>query len=320
MNAYFLAGLVSFVASVLLGPFVIKILQRIRAGQKIRKDGPPRHAMKEGTPTMGGVVILLTTAVTTLFFAEPQSKDALYVLIAFVGFALIGLTDDFIKVVAKRSLGLKARQKLIGQIVIALVVTLYALNTADHAPQIIIPFVENPWNVSPVLFIILSIGTIIGSTNAVNITDGLDGLAAGSTAICAAVLGIITLGLGYPDLAIFSAALAGACLGFSWYNAHPAQVIMGDTGSLALGGSLGALAVLTGTHLILLIVGGLFVIETLSVMLQVAYFRVTGGKRIFKMSPIHHHFELTGWAEPQIVTRFWVVGLIFGIVGLLAVS
>lgn len=319
MNVYFLAALVSFVITLLMGPVTISVLRRIRAGQSIRKDGPARHQLKAGTPTMGGIVILISTVVATLLLAEQRSSDAIYLLIALIGFALIGFADDFIKVVAKRSLGLKARQKLLAQIVISLVVTLYALNAAGHSPEIVIPFSAERWNVPPLIFIILSIGTIIGTTNAVNITDGLDGLAAGSTAISAAVFGIISYSLGYPNVAVFAAALAGGCLGFSWFNAHPAQVIMGDTGSLALGGSLGALAVLTGTHFILLIVGGLFVIETLSVMIQVTYFRLTGGKRIFKMSPIHHHFELTGWAEPQIVTRFWVVSLIFGILGLLAV-
>lgn len=320
MRGIFLAGIMSFAIALIMGPVTIGILRRIRAGQSIRKEGPKSHAVKAGTPTMGGVVIVVGATLSTLLFAEPMSAEALYLLLAFVGFALIGLGDDFIKVVAKRSLGLKARQKLIAQIVLSLLVTLYALNASPQAPEILVPFSATPWMVPSALFVLISIVTIIGSANAVNITDGLDGLAAGSTAISAAVMSVITFGLGHSDAAVFAAALSGACLGFSWYNAHPAQVIMGDTGSLALGGALGTLAVLTGAHLILLIVGGLFVIETLSVMLQVTYFRLTHGKRIFRMSPIHHHFELSGWAEPQIVTRFWVVALILGLVGLLAVS
>lgn len=320
MRGIFLAGIMSFAIALIMGPVTIGILRRIRAGQSIRKEGPKSHAVKAGTPTMGGVVIVVGATLSTLLFAEPMSAEALYLLLAFVGFALIGLGDDFIKVVAKRSLGLKARQKLIAQIVLSLLVTLYALNAPPQAPEILVPFSATPWMVPSALFVLISIVTIIGSANAVNITDGLDGLAAGSTAISAAVMSVITFGLGHSDAAVFAAALSGACLGFSWYNAHPAQVIMGDTGSLALGGALGTLAVLTGAHLILLIVGGLFVIETLSVMLQVTYFRLTHGKRIFRMSPIHHHFELSGWAEPQIVTRFWVVALILGLVGLLAVS
>ncbi len=320
MRSIFLAGIMSFAVALLLGPLTIGILRRIKAGQSIRKEGPKSHAVKAGTPTMGGVVILLGATVATLFFAEPMSADALYLLLAFIGFALIGLGDDFIKVVAKRSLGLKARHKLIAQVVISLLVAVYALNASPLGPHIMIPFASNVLALPPLLFVAISLVTIIGSANAVNITDGLDGLAAGSTAISAAVMSAISFGLGHPDAAVFAAALSGACLGFSWYNAHPAQVIMGDTGSLALGGALGTLAVLTGTHLVLLIVGGLFVIETLSVMLQVTYFRLTHGKRIFRMSPIHHHFELSGWAEPQIVTRFWVVALLLGLAGLLAVN
>lgn len=320
MNGVFLAGLVSFILVLVLGPATIEALRRLRAGQRIRDEGPKGHAAKSGTPTMGGVVIVVGASLGTLLFATPRSTDALYLLIAFVGFALIGMLDDFIKVVAKRSLGLRARQKLIGQLLFGALITLYALNAAGGSPQLIIPFAGATWSVSPLLFVVISLGAMLGTTNAVNITDGLDGLAAGSTSISSAVMGVILYGLGYPDAAIFAAALAGACLGFAWYNAHPAQVFMGDTGALGLGGALGAMAVLSGTHLILVIVGGLFVIETLSVMLQVTYFRLTRGKRIFRMSPIHHHFELSGWAEPQIVTRFWVLALLFGLVGLLAVQ
>ena len=319
MNAVILAGMTSLALALAMGPGTIGLLRRLRAGQSIRKEGPERHQAKAGTPTMGGVIIVLAAAVATLFFAAPGSADALYLLAAFVGYALVGLGDDFIKVVLKRSLGLKARYKLIGQIVLGLLVSLHALNAADMAPRILVPFSSEPLQLPAVLFLLLSVGAIIGASNAVNITDGLDGLAAGASAISAAVMSVISYGLGYPDAAVFAAAVSGACLGFSWFNAHPAQVIMGDTGALALGGALGALAVLTGTHLILVIVGGLFVIETLSVMLQVTYFRLTRGRRIFRMSPIHHHFELTGWAEPQIVTRFWLIALVLGIVGLLAV-
>lgn len=319
MNASILAGIVSLGIALAMGPATIALLRRLRAGQTIRKEGPERHLSKAGTPTMGGVIIVAAATVATLLFATPRSSEAGYLLLTFLGFALVGLGDDFIKVVLKRSLGLRARYKLIGQLVLGLLLSLYAVNAAGLEPRLIVPFSSALWPVSPALFLLLSILALIGSANAVNITDGLDGLAAGSSAIAAAVMSVVAYGLGHVDASIFAAAVAGACLGFAWFNAHPAQVIMGDTGALALGGALAGVAVLTGTHLILPIVGGLFVIETLSVMLQVSYFRLTKGKRIFRMSPIHHHFELSGWAEPQIVTRFWLIALVMGIVGLLAV-
>src|SRR5690606_17036277 len=199
---------------------------------------------------------------------------------------------------------------------IALVPSLYALSVNETA--LLLPFAEAVWPVHPLLYLTFSVLLIVGFGNAANFTDGLDGLLAGSTAVAGVVYAVISGMAGYPELAALSAAVAGACLGFSWFNAHPAQVFMGDTGSLSLGAALSTVAVLTNTHIILLIVGGLFVVEMASVVLQVAYFRATGGKRIFRMAPIHHHFELSGWAEPKIAVRFWIVAVVCGIVGLMA--
>ncbi len=318
MRELIYAGVASFLTALLFGPSAIGFLRKLRAGQRVRSAGPASHAVKEGTPTMGGVIIILAAAVGTMLFAEPRSTTAGWLLLAAVGFGLVGLLDDFLKVVMKRSLGLRARAKMAGQMLVAAAVALYAFNNVGT--EVYLPFAGSVWDPGPLLFFVLAIGAMVGAANAVNFTDGLDGLAAGATAVAAAVYAVIAARLGLFDAAVFAAALCGACLGFSWYNTHPAQVIMGDTGSLALGGSLGALAVLTRTELVLVIVGGLFVIETLSVVIQVAYFRLTGGKRIFKMSPLHHHFELSGWAEPKVVTRFWLVAVALGVVGILAVS
>lgn len=319
MNAVLFAGLSAFAIALLLGPGSIRFLARLKAGQQVRKDGPTTHQGKSGTPTMGGVIIIAGVVGGTLLFATPTSSVATYLLVTLIGYGLIGLADDFISVIAKRSLGLKARHKLIAQIVIALPIVLFALNSADLRPELIVPFTERTWTIAPWFFVILGMTTIVGSANAVNFTDGLDGLAAGASAIAGAVYSVISLSLGHLDAAVFSAAFAGGCLGFAWFNAHPAQVFMGDTGSLALGGALGAVAVITHTALVLPLVGGLFVVEILSVIIQVSYFKLTGGRRVFRMSPIHHHFELGGWAETQVVMRFWLIALALGIAGLMAV-
>lgn len=315
MHPAITAGLVAFVIAVLIGPATISYLRRLRYGQNVRTDGPKTHLKKQGTPTMGGVIIVTALLVAVLLFA-PKSEVLLYALFAIGGYALIGAADDLLKIVAKRSLGLRARQKLLGQVLVALIPSLYALAANETALHI--PFTDMSWTVHPLLYLVLSVLLIVGFGNATNITDGLDGLLAGSTAVASVVFAVITSLAGYPELTVLAAAVAGACLGFSWFNAHPAQVIMGDTGSLSLGAALAAMAVLTNTHLILLIVGGLFVFETASVVLQVLYFRATGGKRIFRMAPIHHHFELSGWAEPKVTVRFWIVAIVCGIVGLMA--
>lgn len=318
MNASIYAGLVSFAVAVAFGPATIAFLRRLKFGQQIRSAGPASHQAKAGTPTMGGVLIVAAALVATLLFAESKSPKATALILATLGFCLIGLIDDMIIVVRKRSLGLRARTKLLGQVVVALFVAAYAYNAVG--PEIIVPFSDASWVLSAPLFLLFATLVIVGTANAANFTDGLDGLAAGSSAIACIVYTIIAVKAGEPDVAVFAAALAGACLGFSWFNAHPAQVIMGDTGSLALGGAIGSLAVLTRTELVLPLIVIIFVIEILSVMIQVPYFRLTKGKRIFKMTPIHHHFELSGWAETKIVVRFWLISLVAGVIGLLSLA
>ncbi len=317
MSAVILAAAFACLVALAAGPATIRFLYRLRFGQQVREAGPQSHRKKSGTPTMGGVLIIGALTVATLVFA-PDLRRISYALFVTLGFAVVGLVDDLIKVVARRSLGLKARHKLAGQLLVSLVLVLFALGEPELGTTLHVPFSQSTWTLPTWLFVPLAVATLLATANAVNETDGLDGLAAGATAIAAFVYAAVALRLGAPDLAVFAGAVGGACLGFSWFNAHPAQVFMGDTGALGLGAALASLAILTGTELFLLIIGGLFVIETLSVILQVAYFRLTGGRRIFKMSPLHHHFELSGWAEPKVVTRFWLIALAFGVVGLLA--
>lgn len=320
MNAPIYAGLLSFFVAVLLGPSTISFLRRLKFGQHIRSAGPKAHLGKAGTPTMGGVLIVFAAVVATLVFAEPGSGTALRLILVTLAFALIGLVDDFIIVVRKRSLGLRARSKLAVQLVIAAWIALYALNTPGLGPEVIVPFTGDAWELSPLLFFLLCVVAVAGTANAANFTDGLDGLAAGTSAIACIIYTVIALRAGQPDAAVFAAAVAGACLGFAWFNAHPAQVFMGDTGALALGGAIGALAVLTRTQLALPIIVSIFLVEILSVMIQVPYFRLTKGKRIFKMTPIHHHFEESGWAETKIVVRFWLLAAVSGVIGLLSLA
>lgn len=309
------AAVAAFTVTLVSGPVAIAYLRRLKFGQTVRNEGPKEHLKKTGIPTMGGVLIILATSLASLVFAG-RSPMVVYALLMTVGYGLIGLLDDFIIVIKKRPLGLRARQKLIGQVAFGVVLGLYMLQKGGGT-GVYIPFTDRVLDLPSWLYLVFVVGVMTASANAVNLTDGLDGLAAGTTAIAAVAYALICVALEQIDLAVFAAAIAGACLGFSWYNSHPAQVFMGDTGSLGLGAALGAISVLTGTQLFLVIVGGLFVIETLSVMLQVTYFRLTGGRRIFRMSPLHHHFELAGWAESKVVFRFWIVGFMFAILGLL---
>ncbi|NMB46288.1 MAG: phospho-N-acetylmuramoyl-pentapeptide-transferase [Firmicutes bacterium] len=309
------AALLAFLIALVSGPPLIEFLRRLKFGQSIRVDGPKSHLKKAGIPTMGGILIVAATAISTLLLSKGHVA-VLYCLLATLGFSLIGLVDDFIIVVAKRSLGLRARYKLLGQIVLGLVISLYALASPELGPVILIPFSHQAMILPPWLFVLTATAAMVGSANAVNFTDGLDGLAAGTTAVAAVAYILLCISLGEWELAAFAAAIAGACLGFTWFNAHPAQVIMGDTGSLGLGAALGALAVLTRTELFLVIIGGVFVLETLSVILQVLYFRLTGGRRIFRMAPLHHHFELKGWPETKVVFRFWIMAFVFAVLGL----
>lgn len=309
------AALLAFLIALVIGPPLIGFLRRLKFGQSIRVDGPQTHLNKAGIPTMGGILIVMAAAISTLLLTKGHVA-VLYGLLVTLGFSLIGLVDDFIIVVAKRSLGLKARQKLLGQLVLGLVISLYALASPELGSTLLVPFSNQVLVLPAWMFVVVATGAMVGTANAVNFTDGLDGLAAGTTAIAAVSYVLLCIGLGEWELAVFAAAIAGACLGFTWFNAYPAQVIMGDTGSLGLGAALGALAVLTRTELFLVIIGGVFVMETLSVILQVLYFRLTGGGRIFRMAPLHHHFELKGWPETKVVFRFWIMAFVFAVLGL----
>lgn len=323
-----MAGGLALIISLILGPFLIPLLHTLKFGQNIREDGPKRHLKKAGTPTMGGIIFLVGIVAAALLSAEqPTSVEMITVVGSMLGFGLIGFIDDFIKVVMNRSLGLRAYQKLIGQIALAILLTWAAVHLLGRGTDLIIPFtsihLELGWFYYPFVAFI-----IVGITNAVNLTDGLDGLAAGTTLISSlcymliALLGANQGGgvavLAYEsDLAVFAASLAGGCLGFLRFNKYPARVFMGDTGSLALGGALVGLAVLTKTELILLLLGGVYVIEAFSVIIQVISFKTTG-KRVFKMSPIHHHFELSGWSEWKVVLTFWAASLICGLLGVIS--
>lgn len=312
-DLFYSAGLALLIA-LALGPLLIPVLRRLKFGQSIREEGPERHYAKAGTPTMGGIMILAALTIPAVLFA---GKDAEVWLALFVtlGHGLIGFLDDYIKVVLKRNLGLKAREKLLGQIIMAVALAYIATTYFGRGTDLWIPLLGINLDFGP-LYYVLIFFVLIGATNAVNLTDGLDGLAAGTTTIATAAYAVIALSFGKQPLAVFCVAVAGAALGFLRYNAHPAKVFMGDTGSLALGGALAAVAVLTKTELLLVIVGGVFVIEALSVIIQVISFKSTG-RRVFKMSPIHHHFELSGWSETKVVTVFWLAGTIFAVMALM---
>lgn len=315
-NALVLGFVVSLVVGLALGPLVIKKLKEFHARQEEREEGPESHKYKAGTPTMGGILILFALTVSVLFFngAEPSKLMALFLTL---GNGLIGFADDSIKAVKKRNLGLTAKQKLAGQAVISVIFCIALKVFADMPTTVWIPFTDITVDLGMAYYLFV-FPIIVGATNAVNLTDGLDGLAAGSSAITAVAYVVISVALGYGGIAIFGAALAGACLGFLFYNQHPAKMFMGDTGSLALGGAMAAMAILTKTELLLVIAGGLYVLEALSVILQVISFK-TRGVRIFKMSPVHHHFELSGWSEVKVVTVFWLFSALVAIIAIVTV-
>lgn len=313
------AALTSFLVSLLFGPPIIKLLRRLKFGQSIRNDGPQSHLKKAGTPTMGGVLILFSLVVS-LVAVRDFSREVFWVLFLTLGFGLIGLADDLIIIVFKRSLGLKARHKIFAQLVVAGIVITSLMKSNISTSQLVpftnfnLTFLEFGWG-NP-FFFLYALFVLVGGTNAVNLTDGLDGLAAGTMAIASLAMAGLLLFQNQTGLAIFAVALAGACFGFTWFNGPPAQVFMGDTGSLALGGALCGMALFGQLTLFLPIVGGVFVAETLSVIIQVVSFKTTG-KRVFKMSPLHHHFELSGMMEPQIMLRFWMAGVVLGVLGIL---
>lgn len=327
----------ALVLSFVMGPIIIRWLRSLRVGQVVRDDGPENHLDKAGTPTMGGLLIVVATLISTLLWAEVANPYVLLALAVFLGMGLLGFLDDYLKVVHRHTEGLVGRYKLVGQGMIGLLLggflLLFPISPIDPT-WTSIPFVSDYYLVilAP-LFIPWIMLILAGSANSVNLTDGLDGLAAGLTAIAAGTFGIFAyligrvdtstyLGLFYlpgsGELAVFCLGLAGAALGFLWFNAHPAEVFMGDTGSLALGGAIGVVALLLKAEFLLAIVGGVFVLEALSVILQVGYFKYTTrrwgrGERIFRMAPLHHHFEKAGWAESKVIIRFWILGLLFAL-------
>jgi len=308
--------LTGFIISVVLSPIIIPFLRRLKFGQSIREEGPKSHQKKSGTPTMGGVMILLSITLTTLVLTGKFSEITVttyLLLFVTLGYGLLGFLDDFIKVVLKRNLGLTSRQKLLGQIIVA-VVFFYFFKQNDFSTVVSIPGIEFQIDLG-ILYVLFIIFWLVGFSNAVNLTDGLDGLVSGTAAIAFGAFAVLAWYQGQYDVAIFAVAVTGAVLGFLVFNAHPAKVFMGDTGSLALGGAIAVVAIMTKLEILLIIIGGVFVIETLSVIIQVISFKTTG-KRVFKMSPLHHHYELVGWSEWRVVVTFWSVGLLFAILGI----
>lgn len=307
------AVFISTIIAAILGPLLIPILQRLKFGQSIRVEGPQKHLQKAGTPTMGGVMIIIALSITALQFSNKTIALFLLALVT-IGYGMIGFADDYIKVVMRRNLGLTAKQKLVAQILLATIFYWFLMqlnhDTAIYIPGTTIGF-ELGWLYFPFIIFIM-----IGTTNAVNLTDGLDGLLAGISSIVFTTYALVAIYLSQFDVAIFSASVVGACLGFLLYNAHPAKVFMGDTGSLALGGALVGIAILTKTELLLALIGAIFVIEALSVIIQVIFFKWKK-IRVFRMSPIHHHFELSGWSEWRVVITFWGFTLITALVGLM---
>ncbi|HWK24244.1 MAG TPA: phospho-N-acetylmuramoyl-pentapeptide-transferase [Ureibacillus sp.] len=308
---------ISFIVSVVLAPIFIPLLRRLKFGQSIREEGPQSHMKKAGTPTMGGIIFLISIIATTVIVGNMSdifTTQSVVIILVLAGFGLIGFLDDGIKVIFKRNLGLTSLQKLIGQIIISIAAFLL-LRLGSFDTTISIPFTDLSIDLG-ILYVLFLIFWLVGFSNAVNLTDGLDGLVAGTASIAFTAFGVIALFNDQADVALFTFAVTGALLGFLLFNANPAKVFMGDTGSLALGGALALVSVLVKEELLLLLIGLVFVIETLSVILQVASFKLRG-KRIFKMSPIHHHFELSGWSERKVVVVFWSTALVVALIAVI---
>ena len=342
------ASLTAMFLALVFGPWLIRRLRELQIGQYIREEGPQEHKKKAGTPTMGGVLIVLSTAVPVLLWADLTNAFVLMALFALLGFSAIGFIDDYAKVAKKQNLGLTSKRKFLLQVLVSIMagVGLLALSThSAYSTQLIVPFLkkfhpdlvihsmlssDHLWFLAFIPFLAFVTIVITGSSNAVNLTDGLDGLAIGCTVIAAGALTVLTyvssnarwssyLDIQFiprvGELTVFCGALVGASLGFLWYNAHPAEVFMGDVGSLSLGGTLGVIAVIIKQEILLFFIGGIFVIEALSVILQVGSFKLRG-KRVFRMAPIHHHFELLGWSESKVIVRFWILALVFALFAL----
>ena len=305
---------ISFFITLILGPIIIPLLKRLKIGQSVREEGPQSHLKKSGTPTMGGIIIFVALIITVMT-SGMLNKDMYILIMATFGFGLIGFIDDYLIVVRKNNDGLSARYKLVGQIFVAGILAVYQAYTSEFGTQLIIPFLNNQYLDLGLFYIPFTMFVVVGTVNSVNLTDGLDGLASGVTLIVLSFFGLVALNRGMDSISIFSTALAGACLGFLIHNAHPAKVFMGDTGSMALGGAVAAIAVLLNLPLIIPIVGGIYLIEALSVIIQVTSFKLTG-KRVFLMSPLHHHYEQKGWKETKVVAVFWFATVIFCLIGI----
>jgi phospho-N-acetylmuramoyl-pentapeptide-transferase len=325
------AAVTSLLICFIFGPAIIRGLTGLRAGEEIRTDGPATHHSKSGTPTMGGVMIILAIVISALLWMDIRNLYTWVAVLATVGFGLLGFTDDFLKVVKKNSDGMRAKVKLLGQITIgtAIAVILYT-NRLETTTHLYVPFFKEPVLDMGMLYIPFAVLLLVATSNAVNLTDGLDGLATGLVLMVALAFAMLSYLAGRVDfaeylqipyipgggeLSILSLALVGACVGFLWYNAHPAEVMMGDTGSLALGGIIGVIALMIKKEVLLAIAGGVFVIEAGSVIIQVVHYKLTK-RRVFLMAPLHHHFELKGWAESKVVLRFWILGGLFAILTL----
>ena len=328
-----LATLTALVISLGLGRFLIQKLRTLQIGQHIREEGPRSHYAKSGTPTMGGILIVVSVVIPVLLWADLSNIFVWLAAGSMVAFGLIGFVDDYRKLARRHNLGLSARAKLIWQVIVAAAIGVILVSLAENdlfTTRLSLPFLKQ-W--TPDLgwfYVVFIVMVIVGAANAVNLTDGLDGLAVGSVLIAASTFAILSYVVGHAvaagylgiinvkgtgELTVFCAALVGACLGFLWYNCNPAEVFMGDVGSMALGGAIGTLAVLTKQEFLLAMVGGLFVLEALSVIIQVTSFRLTG-RRVFRMAPLHHHFELMGWPEPKVIIRFWIIAILFALMSL----
>ena len=334
-----LAAITALLLSFIIGPLIIKKLKENQIGEEIRNNGPTTHLVKRGTPTMGGVIIILAALLPTLMFSNLDNTMIKIVIVSTIWMGIIGFIDDYLKVIKKMKRGLIARYKLAGQISLGCIVSFWILNTPefiDFNSKTTMPFFKNVEIDLGILYPLMVILVITGTSNAVNLTDGLEGLLPGLLAICFTVFSAIAYISGRIDfsdylnilyipgageLTIFTSAMAGACIGYLWFNSHPAEIFMGDTGSLSTGAALGTLAILLKKELLLLIIGGVFVFEALSVIIQVSYFRYTKifkgqGEKVFKLAPIHHHFELLGWPESKVVIRFWIIGILLALFSL----
>ena len=329
------AILTALIISMVVGSWFIRKLKALQIGQTVREEGPKSHYAKNGTPTMGGLMIIFATLIATLLWSELNNPYIWLMVLVTLGFGLIGFADDYLKVIKKHNQGLSGRAKLVAQTLVALVPAIWFYVNPSFNTTLTFPFFKQFQPDLGIFFIPFAIFVIVGCANAVNLTDGLDGLAIGPVTIAAAFYMIfcylggnfkaatylsIPYVRGVGELSIYLGALVGAGVGFLWYNAYPAQVFMGDVGALALGGVLGTVALATKQEILLAIVGGIFVVEALSVILQVGFFKVSNGRRIFRMAPLHHHFELKGWPEPKVIVRFWIIAIILGLLSLSALK